>query len=88
MKIVKFKEVNSNYAKDQPEYNTLPAHRTVDGQVTSCWKLSFLERLQVLITGRVYFTLMTFNNPLQPQRASIKFELTSLNFTIFIFIYF
>lgn len=56
------------YAKDQPEYIPLPAHRTEDGQVTTRWKLSFLERIKVLFKGNIYLQVLTFNNPLQPIR--------------------
>lgn len=75
MEIVDFEGRNIEFAKDQPEYLTMPAYRTTDGEITSCWKLSFLERIQVLFTGKVYFTLLTFNRGLSPQRANVKFEL-------------
>ena len=75
MKIVSFKECNVVYAKDQPEYLPLPAHRTKDGVVTSCWKLSIKERLITLFRGRIYLKTMTFNSLLQPQKVSIKPEL-------------
>jgi len=66
MKVIKFKECNAVYAKDQPEYLPLPSHKTKDGEVTSCWKLSFWERLKVLITGRIFLQILTFNESLQP----------------------
>ena len=47
MKPVKFKERNATIAKDQHEYNNLPAH-IEDGVVTSCWSLSWKERFKVL----------------------------------------
>ena len=70
MKIIKFTEHNATFAKNQPPYLPLPAYRTDDGQVISCWGLSFRERLRVLLKGRVYLKLLTFNQPLQPQRIS------------------
>ena len=66
MKIIKFKECNVTYAENQPEYLPLPAHKTSDGEVTSCWGLSFFERLKVAVTGRIYLSVLTFNQPLQP----------------------
>ena len=66
MRPIPFPEANSTYAKDQPEYLPLPAFREPDGTVTSCWGLSWRERLQVLLTGRVWVTVLTFNQPLQP----------------------
>lgn len=67
MKPVKFKGYNVVYAKNQPEYLPLPAHKSEDGQVTSCWSMTWKERLKVLFTGKVYWMVMTFNKPLQPQ---------------------
>jgi len=68
MKPVEFKHQNVVFAKDQPEYQPLPALRldTSEGQVISCWKLSFKERLRVLFIGRVWMSLMSFNKPLTP----------------------
>ena len=68
MKPVYFKEVNTEYAKDQPEYQTLPAHRVKnkEGNVITCWNLSFKERIKILFFGKIWLNLMTFNNPLTP----------------------
>ena len=71
MKIVKFEECNTTYAKDQPQYLQLPCHKTVDGEVTSCWGLSIKERLRVLFTGRIFLRMLTFNQPLQPLKMSV-----------------
>ena len=72
MKIIKFKECNITYAENQPEYLSLPAHKSDDGEVTSCWGLSFFERLRVAVTGRIYLSVLTFNQPLQPLKMLIK----------------
>lgn len=74
MKPVSFKQVNTVYGKDQPDYIPLPAHRSGTGEVISCWQLNLWERIKVLFTGRIYVTLLTYNNPLQPQKLSTKFE--------------
>ena len=71
MKPIDFKGRNRVFAKDQPEYGQLPAHKTHGGLVTSCWKMSFKERLKVLMTGEVWLQLLTFNQPLQPQLLSV-----------------
>jgi len=71
MKIIKFKECNEMYAKDQPTYLPLPVYKASDGEVTSCWGLSFWERLKVLFIGRIYLSLLTFNCPSQPQKMSV-----------------
>ncbi len=46
MKPVNFKHANTEYAKDQPQYGTLPTLKIegAEGHVVSCWKLSFKER--------------------------------------------
>ncbi len=54
------------YAKDQPEYIPLPAYRTDDGLVVTRWRLSWLERLRVLVSGSVWLSILTYNKPLQP----------------------
>lgn len=68
MEVIKFKGCNVVFAENQPEYLPLPAHRsnTSDGVVTSCWKFSFMERLKILIGGKLFLQIMTFNQPLQP----------------------
>lgn len=74
MKILKFKQQTTIIAKNQPPYLPLPALVTEDGEVTSCWGLNLFERLKVLITGKIYFTLLTFNKSVQPQRAATKID--------------
>jgi hypothetical protein len=73
MKPTGFKESNATFAEDQEEYLPLPVHKRMDeeGTVVSCWKLSFFERLKVLFTGRVWYSVWTFGGPLQPQLPSI-----------------
>lgn len=66
MKLATFPEVTVVIAKDQPEYQPLPAHFD-SGVVTCCWKLSLRERLRIFFTGKVWHQVMTFGNPLQPQ---------------------
>ena len=73
MKPTTFKEQNVTFAKDQKEYLPLPAYKA-NGSVTSCWELSLKERLMILFTGTMYFTVMTFGEPLQPQRPTVTFK--------------
>ena len=74
MKPIEFKGCNVVFAKDQPEYLPLPAHKSQDpeGIVTTCWKLTWRERFLILITGQFFFQQMTFNNNLQPQKPSVR----------------
>jgi hypothetical protein len=73
MKPVEFAEQNTVLAKDQPQYQPLPVHLQLrlPGMATSCWQLTWRERLQVLFTGRLWLQQMTFGTPLQPQLPSV-----------------
>jgi len=71
MKPINFKQAGVIFAKNQPEYMPLPAYKGDDGKVISCWKMGFKERLKIFLTGRIWLTLLTFNNPLQPQRLDV-----------------
>jgi hypothetical protein len=68
MKPKEFPEQNVVFAKDQPQYQPLPAFRneSPQGEVITCWNLSFKERLRVLIKGEIWMSMMTFNKPLTP----------------------
>ena len=66
MKPVPFPCQTHVYAKDQPEYLPLPVHKTEDGICTSCWSLSWRERWKIMWTGRIWWSQLTFNGPLQP----------------------
>ncbi len=74
MVAIKFREHTVVYAKDQPEYLPLPAYSFGDaqGRIACCYKLSWRERLTLLITGRIWHQILTFGGPLQPQRLSIE----------------
>lgn len=74
MEPIHFVEANATFAENQPEYLPLPAYKTYDreGRVTSCWHLSIRERVRLLFTGRLWFTVLTFNSALQPQLPSTE----------------
>lgn len=74
MKIVKFKDHNTVYAKDQSQYRQLPTLKlnTKNGEVISCWKMSLRERLKVLFTGKIWLCLLSFNKPLTPSIVSVN----------------
>jgi hypothetical protein len=57
---------------NQPEYRPLPAHRYANGAVLTVWRLSWRERMRVLLFGRLHLTQLTFHLPLQPQFASTR----------------
>lgn len=84
MKPVEFEEANMVFAKDQPEYLPLPAYiHPMDphGTVVSCWQMTWRERLRVLWSGRLYLSVLTFNQPLQPQRPSVESPFTDVTTT-------
>lgn len=66
---------NRVFARGQAPYLPLSAHLTPGdstGRVTTCWRLSLLERLVVLLRGRVWHQALTFNEPLQPVKLAAR----------------
>lgn len=61
------------YAKDQPQYFPLPAIHNDTGTVITCWRLTWRERLLVLLSGRLFLSVLTFNRPLQPVKLTTSF---------------
>ena len=72
MKPIEFKEQNIVFARDQPEYKPLPAFKDKNGEVVSCWELSFRERIRVLLNGNIWLCLSSFNQPLTPSFMTTK----------------
>jgi len=72
MKPIEFKEVNTVYAKDQPEYIPLPVYKEDSGIVTSCWKLTLMERIKILFIGNIWCSCLTFNRKLQPTLLTVN----------------
>lgn len=66
MEPVKFKEQNAVCTESQSEYLPLPVFKESNGCVTSCWKMSFKERILALFSGKIWVSSLTFNSPLQP----------------------
>jgi hypothetical protein len=74
VKLIEFKENNTTFAKDQKQYNPLPAYRygnDSEGRIVCCWRLTFRERMRVLMFGVIWHHILTFYRPLQPQLLSI-----------------
>jgi hypothetical protein len=71
MKPVTFEESNIVFAKDQPEYIPLPAWHD-DIQVISCWELDDSEIETLRKTKRIWLSVLTFGNPLQPQCPMVQ----------------
>ncbi len=62
----------TTYAKDQPEYNPLPCYRCEDGTVVTRWRLTFSERLRILIGGSLWLSILTFGQALQPVKLDTE----------------
>jgi len=70
MKLIDFEGRNVIFAENQPEYLQLPAYKIpqdVEGRIVCCWKLSFKERIKLFLFGELWHSILTFNQPLQPQ---------------------
>jgi hypothetical protein len=52
-------------AKDQEQYRTLHAIVLEDNQTIICWKLSWRTRIRLLLTGKLWHSVMR-SGPLQP----------------------
>lgn len=74
MKPIEFHGVNIIFAKDQPEYQPLPAMRMPDGEVFTCWQFTDEELVQLAKTKCIYFKQLTFNNLPQPILPMINLE--------------
>lgn len=74
MTLIEFPEQTVVIAKDQPEYNPLPAYQYNDkeGTIVCCWKLSFKERIKLLFTGKLWHHILTFHQSLQPQLLQVN----------------
>lgn len=75
LSIVDFPERNVEIAKDQPQYQTLPAYvDSKEGTITSCWELTPEQIAEVGRTGKIWLRVLTFGNPLQPVLLSVLKE--------------
>jgi hypothetical protein len=70
---ITFKGYNVTFAKNQKPYIPLPAKRFPgpEGLVTSCWKLTWKERITILFHGVIWLSCLTFNHPLQPVKLAV-----------------
>ena len=71
MKAIEFPQMTAKIAEDQPQYQTLPAHISDEGIVTAYFELDAKEREQVAENGKIYLSIHTMNNLLQPIGTSV-----------------
>jgi len=57
---IKFKECNTTYVADGCE--DLPAYKD-DTQIISCWSMTLVERFKVLITGKIWYSVLGQQQP-------------------------
>lgn len=77
MKPITFSEQSTVAGKGQEEYQPLPALKknTPNGELIACWKGTWRERLRFLVTGRMWVSLLTFNQKVTPSfLTTIKSE--------------
>lgn len=73
MNLAEFPEQNLIIAKDQPQYRPMPCYWDRNtGEVTCCWQLTWRERIRLLFTGKLWHTILTFNQPMQPQLLEVS----------------
>ena len=67
MKPINFDKDCVLFAENQPEYGTLPV-LIIKGDMgefyTSCWKLSFWERIKILFVGKIYPMILGHQPPI------------------------
>lgn len=68
---IEFRHQNIVIAKDQPPYLPLPAFVN-DRETISLWRLTWRERVRVLLTGRLWLRQMNFGRALQPQAPCVE----------------
>jgi hypothetical protein len=74
MKPKKFRECNVIFCENPEEYAPFPVfiNDSPRGEVVSCWHLSFIERLRLLIKGKIWLSVLTFNRNLLPMFLTTK----------------
>lgn len=60
------------YAKDQPQYQPLPALAYSTGEVFSLWELTENERRAILDGARIELWQYPFGRPLQPINLRVE----------------
>jgi hypothetical protein len=68
---IEFPEQTIVWAKNQPPYLPLPAY-TDETQTITQWKLTWRERLTLLLRGRLWLSQLNFGGALQPQKPSVN----------------
>ncbi len=65
MKAIKFKGSNQMFGLKSEVFPHMPAYQSKDGNVVTCWKMSFAQKMLILFTGKVWVYTVTQNANLQ-----------------------
>ena len=67
MKSIKFQECTEAMGARQSEYNTIYAFVSGEDKDRTifCWKLTLVERLKILFTGKLWHQVLAFNDARQ-----------------------
>ena len=71
MNPIEFPQQTIVWAKNQPPYLPLPAY-TNEKETISCWRLSLIERIRILLFGKLWLRQMNFGDALQPQCPCVE----------------
>lgn len=66
MKPIEFEEQNAVYGANQEGVQPLPALKTDDGRVISCWELTDEDFERIVESRKIYVAVQTFHQSLQP----------------------
>lgn len=72
---VKFRGHTNVLAENQPEYIPLPVFIDQESAYVpfiTCWQFTFMDRLKVLVTGRIWASTSTFGNQYQPVTFTVN----------------
>lgn len=74
MVAVNFPDSNSVFASENPDFYPLPAE-VIPGpsmQINTCWELSKEELEEVMKTGHIWVSILSFGQPLHPMLLSTR----------------
>lgn len=73
MEPITFDDANIIFGAQQPEYKPLPAELcdSATGQIITCWELSPEEIKRIQETGKIWLSVLTFGQPLQPVSLAV-----------------
>lgn len=66
MKPIEFDGCNAVYGKDQEGVIPLPVCKFENGELVTCWRLSWKEMFKLLFRRKIWVGVRTYNQPLQP----------------------